>query len=78
MHFFQTNLANAGRVYLMLMKRIVQHGLQYVQTETERVRGLLSGKIGTNKRWELESRLNVLKSFELRPEEKASPVFDEL
>lgn len=68
----------AGRIYIMLMKRIGQHGLAYVQTEAERINKLLSEKLSKAKRWELEGRQNVLKAFEVRPTEKATAVFDEL
>lgn len=62
---------------MVLMRRVQLNGLQFVQTETARVKQLLAAKVSKEKRNELEIRLNVLRAFEVRPNEEAVPVFDE-
>ncbi|KAJ6636727.1 Protein windbeutel [Pseudolycoriella hygida] len=57
-------LKSTGKVYIILMKRVVEVGLHYVEEEKQRTEELLGKKISSAKRQEMLDRLNILKAFE--------------
>lgn len=58
----------AAEVYVKTMRRIVEQGASFVETESKRVRGLLAGKLSKDKETEMSNRLNVLQSFQVHDE----------
>lgn len=57
-------MKNTGKVYTILMKRVVEVGLDYVQEEKLRTVEMLGKKINSAKKQEMLDRLNILKAFE--------------
>lgn len=57
-------LKNTGKVYTILMKRVVEVGLDYVEEERLRTVEMLGKKINSAKKQEMLDRLNILKAFE--------------
>jgi len=52
------------------LRKIVDVGEGFVQTEEARVKKLISGKVSKTKKEELEERLNILHSFSGQTEGK--------
>ncbi|CEL91990.1 unnamed protein product [Vitrella brassicaformis CCMP3155] len=59
-----TDVKNKAEMYVKTMKKIVEKGLDYVNTETERVAKVLGGKMSDDKKKQMEVKLDVLSSFE--------------
>lgn len=57
-------MKNTGKVYTILMKRIFETGLHYVEEERLRTVEMLGKKINSVKKQEMLDRLNILKAFE--------------
>jgi hypothetical protein len=53
----------SGQIYVKIMERMLDKGADFVQLEKERVTKILQGKLTTNKKKDLEGRLNILQSF---------------
>ncbi|KAG4065846.1 hypothetical protein HA402_012524 [Bradysia odoriphaga] len=53
-----------GKIYTILMKRVVEVGLHYVEEERLRTVEMLGKKISAAKKQEMLDRLNILKAFE--------------
>lgn len=51
-------------MYTILMKRVVEVGLHYVEEERLRTVEMLGKKISAAKKQEMSDRLNILKAFE--------------
>lgn len=47
------------------MEKILEKGEEFIQTEHERVKKLLSGKVSDEKKKELGIRVNILLTFQL-------------
>ncbi|KAK7087293.1 endoplasmic reticulum resident protein 29-like [Littorina saxatilis] len=56
----------SAEVYVKTMRRVIDKGDKFIQTETERVEKLRDGKVSDKKKEQLGKRLNILTSFELR------------
>jgi len=50
-------------IYVKLMSKVIERGLKFIDSENERVKNLLAGKITDAKRKELQMRVNILQSF---------------
>lgn len=53
----------SAKVYVKLMEKAVERGNIFFESENERVKNILSGKIADAKKSELQGRLNILNSF---------------
>lgn len=53
----------SAKVYVKLMEKAVERGNIFFESENERVKNILSGKIADTKKSELQGRLNILNSF---------------
>jgi len=58
-------LKNTGKVYTILMKRVLEVGLNYIEEERVRTMEMLGKKINSVKKQEMLDRLNILKAFEI-------------
>lgn len=47
------------------MEKILEKGDDFVQSEIDRVKKLLSGKVSDEKKKEMSTRLNILQTFKL-------------
>ncbi|XP_025092157.1 endoplasmic reticulum resident protein 29-like [Pomacea canaliculata] len=56
----------SAEVYIRTMKKIEEKGDTFINSEIERVEKLKDGKVSDKKKEELNRRLNILTSFELR------------
>lgn len=54
---------DSAKIYLVVMRKILENGAQFIAQERERVSKLLKGKISAKKHGELNSRLNILRAF---------------
>lgn len=62
----------AGELYVNIMKKIKELGLDFIETEKQRVNKLLKDKITDKKREVFRTRLDILTSFQhLSSREKA-------
>lgn len=48
------------------MEKILEKGNNFINTEMERVKKLLTGKISFDKKKELTTRINILQTFQLK------------
>ncbi|KAI1293707.1 Endoplasmic reticulum resident protein 29 [Halotydeus destructor] len=53
----------AADIYVKLMQKILERGNAFVESEQERVKNLLEGKVSDAKKSELKIRVNILQSF---------------
>lgn len=65
---FDDNDKKISKVYLTIMKRIIEKGSNFVNEEQRRIENLRSSKISDNKKKELTHKLNILESFKLKDE----------
>ncbi|CAH0595127.1 unnamed protein product [Chrysodeixis includens] len=56
---------SSGKIYKTVMEKILEKGEEFIQTEHERVKKLLSGKVSDEKKKELGNRVNILLTFQL-------------
>lgn len=56
-------MAKRADVYVKLMRKVVSTGASFISKEFQRVTKLIGGKISSEKKEELEEKLNILKSF---------------
>ena len=55
----------SAEMYIKTMKKVVEKGNEFINTETQRVEKLQSGKISDKKKEQLNDRLNILASFSM-------------
>lgn len=55
----------SGKIYKAIMEKVLDKGDEFVSTEYERVKKLLSEKVSDKKKKELENRINILQTFQL-------------
>ncbi|XP_029194044.2 endoplasmic reticulum resident protein 29-like [Acropora muricata] len=55
---------SSGEIYVKIMKKIQEKGVEYVDTETTRVQKLLKDKITDKKKELFKKRLDILSSFQ--------------
>jgi endoplasmic reticulum protein 29 len=54
-------------IYVKLMQKVIERGNQFIDSEIERVKNIISGKLADNKKTEMKGRLNILQSFSTNP-----------
>lgn len=54
-----------GKIYKTIMQKILEKGDDFVQSENERVKKILTSKVSEEKKNELGIRINILQSFQL-------------
>lgn len=64
--FFQKE-KNTAKIYIKLMKKVIESGASFVKQENKRLTKILDGKVNEKKKQELQQRLNILKSLEPKP-----------
>lgn len=57
--------AVSGKIYKTIMEKIIEKGDDFVNTEYERVKKILSGKVSEEKKKEIGIRINILQTFQL-------------
>ncbi|CAG2055073.1 unnamed protein product [Timema podura] len=55
---------NVAEVYVKTMRKILDKGTTFIETELKRVQNLIGGKVSKDKKDELQRRLNILQSFQ--------------
>ncbi|XP_045453862.1 endoplasmic reticulum resident protein 29 [Melitaea cinxia] len=55
--------SGTGKIYITLMKKVLEKGDDFIGSEVARVKKILDDKISDKKRHELNVRLNILQSF---------------
>nr|CAD7398705.1 unnamed protein product [Timema cristinae] len=55
---------NVAEVYVKTMRKILDKGAAFIETELKRVQNLIGGKVSKDKKDELQRRLNILQSFQ--------------
>ncbi|CAH2052376.1 unnamed protein product, partial [Iphiclides podalirius] len=60
----------SGKIYKIIMEKVLEKGDEFTKMENERVKKLLNGKISDEKKKELGIRLNILQSFKIPLKEK--------
>ncbi|XP_018563113.1 endoplasmic reticulum resident protein 29 [Anoplophora glabripennis] len=58
---------NTAKIYIKLMKKVIEGGVSFVTQEEKRLTKLLDGKVNEKKKQELQQRLNILRSLEPKP-----------
>ncbi|KAJ8711103.1 hypothetical protein PYW07_008345 [Mythimna separata] len=56
--------SSSGTIYKTIMENILQKGDDFIQSEVDRVKKLLSGKVSDQKKRELGTRINILQTFQ--------------
>lgn len=59
-----------AKIYIVIMRRILDKGLDFVDNEKKRQRQLLTGKISDQKKVEVQQKLNILTAFEVNTYQK--------
>lgn len=54
---------NSGKMYIAIMQRVLEKGVDFLSTERERVKSLQGKKLSDGKKQLLEHRLNILAAF---------------
>lgn len=54
---------NSAKIYVKIMERILERGDIFIESEFERIRNLLNGKLSDQKKVDLKNRLNIVDSF---------------
>lgn len=67
----------SGKIYKTIMEKILEKGDEFIQSELDRVRKLLSGKISDEKKKQIGNRINILTTFQL-PEKKEKVAKEDL
>uniref|UniRef100_A0A2A4K2Z3 Endoplasmic reticulum resident protein 29 n=1 Tax=Heliothis virescens TaxID=7102 RepID=A0A2A4K2Z3_HELVI len=57
--------SSSGKIYKTIMEKILEKGDEFVQSENERVKKLLSEKVSNEKKKQLGTRINILQTFQL-------------
>ncbi|XP_034952692.1 protein windbeutel [Chelonus insularis] len=58
----------AAKIYIKLMEKVIDKGDNFVQTEQNRIDGILKGKLSDEKKRTIEERKNILQSFAFKDE----------
>ncbi|KAG8233421.1 hypothetical protein J437_LFUL013415 [Ladona fulva] len=53
----------AAETYVKLMRKMLEKGPDFVDTEVKRVEGIIKGKVSKEKKEEMQYRINILQSF---------------
>jgi len=54
----------AAEMYVKTMRKIIDKGNDFIETEMKRIQNLVQGKISGEKKQEMSYRLNILQSFQ--------------
>lgn len=65
---------DSAEIYANVMKKIKKKGLDYVNSETERVKKIMTGKLKKDKIKKMQHKLDVLATFELLMKAKSKKV----
>ena len=60
------NKKTSASIYIKTMKKIIEKGNEFLDTEVKRVEKLKDGKVSDKKKEQLSDRLNILNSFKLK------------
>jgi hypothetical protein len=52
-----------AEIYVKIMKKVVEEGDEFVGREMARIQKVLAGNLKTDKKKEMQHRLNILKTF---------------
>jgi len=55
-------------VYIKMMQKVIERGPGFIASEKERVKNIKEGKITSAKKEEMQGRLNILHSFNVKDE----------
>jgi endoplasmic reticulum protein 29 len=64
------NEKKSANIYVKIMEKVIERGVIFFESEKERVKNILSGKVSDAKKKELQGRLNIIESFILPKAEK--------
>ncbi len=53
----------SANIYVKIMEKAIERGIIFFESEKERVKNILSGKVSDAKKKELQGRLNIIQSF---------------
>ncbi|RWS05176.1 endoplasmic reticulum resident protein 29-like protein [Dinothrombium tinctorium] len=53
----------SAEVYIKVMQKVIERGDKFVESEQERVKNIIAGKVSDTKKSEMQARLNILQSF---------------
>ena len=56
---------SSADMYVKTMRKVIEKGTEFVESEVKRVEKLKSGKLSDKKKEQLNDRLNILTSFSL-------------
>ncbi|KAJ8712757.1 hypothetical protein PYW08_008061 [Mythimna loreyi] len=56
--------STTGKIYETIMKKVLEKGDDFIQSELDRMKKLLSGKISDEKKKQLGIRINILQTFQ--------------
>lgn len=62
--------AASGKIYKTIMEKIIEKGDDFVKTEHDRIKKLLSEKISDEKKKNMAIRINILQTFQLHKKTK--------
>lgn len=61
---FKMQEQKTAKIYIVLMKRIQEKGLNFVESEKKRQHTLLTGKLSDNKKVEIQQKINIVTAFD--------------
>ena len=61
---------NSADIYIKTMKKIIEKGDDFIESEITRVEKLKDGKVSDRKKEQLGNRLNILTSFQMSLKEE--------
>lgn len=53
----------SAEMYVKIMRKVIQKGDDFINSEKDRVEGLLKTRVSKEKKQDMEGRLNIIKSF---------------
>ncbi|CAH4033855.1 protein windbeutel [Pieris brassicae] len=62
---FGSENKNTAKIYKTIMDKVLSKGDDFVKTENDRVKKVMSGKLSDEKKLDMAQRLNILQSFQL-------------
>lgn len=60
----------SAEIYIKTMKKVLEKGKEFVETEIARVERLKAGKVSDKKKEQLADRLSILTSFKIRQKDE--------
>lgn len=75
---FSEKEAKSAKIYKTIMEKIIEKGDQFINTEHERVKKILSGKVSDEKKKEIGIRINILQTFHLYDKQPNIPTKEDL